>query len=148
MSYKNNWLKSLSESYNTNNRGQVNLSEELASQVALNEQLFDLVVALCEELGIDPQDLWEDVTTDARDAEQGDKIAKIIKRKPSGANEDEILAISQRMNKEKEDRTRVFGVGGRVTGRTPTGKEVYKARKDRSDRLAPITKREQDRRGF
>ena len=61
MSYKNNWLKSLSESYNTNNRGQVNLSEELASQVALNEQLVDLVVALCEELGVDPQDLLEDV---------------------------------------------------------------------------------------
>ena len=61
MSYKNNWLKSLSESYNTNNRGQVNLSEELASQVALNEQLVDLVKALCEELDIDVETLLEDL---------------------------------------------------------------------------------------
>ena len=121
---------------------------DLQEAYEVNGELLRIIEALCEQFGLDTQLVLEDVTTDARNAEQGDKIAKIIKRKPSGANEDEIRAISQRMKKEKEDRKRVFGVGGRVTGRTPTGKEVYKARRDRSDRLAPITKREQDRRGF
>ena len=121
---------------------------DLQEAYEVNGELLRIIEALCEQFGLDTQLVLEDVTTDARNAEQGDKIAKIIKRKPSGANEDEILAISQRMNKEKEDRTRVFGKGGRVTGRTPTGKEVYKARRDRSDRRAPITDREQGRRGF
>ena len=123
-------------------------NSDLQEAYEVNEKLLRIIEALCEHFDLDTQMVLEDVTTPARDAEQGEKIAKIIKRKPSGANEDEIRAISQRTKKEQEDRTRVFGVGGRVTGRTPTGKEVYKARRDRSDRLAPITKREQNRRGF
>jgi hypothetical protein len=58
MSYKNNWVRTLSESYIQNNRP-TNLQEQLDEQMALNEELLSLVDALCEELGIDINDLLE-----------------------------------------------------------------------------------------
>jgi len=57
MSYNNNWVKSLAESY-VNNKP-TNLQEQLVEQVELNEQLMNLIEALCEELGIDVEDLLE-----------------------------------------------------------------------------------------
>jgi uncharacterized protein Yka (UPF0111/DUF47 family) len=57
MSYNNNWVKSLAESY-VNNKP-TNLQEQLDEQVELNEQLFNLIEVLCEELGIDVEDLLE-----------------------------------------------------------------------------------------
>ncbi len=59
MSYNNNWAKTLSESYIQNNRP-TNLQEQLDEQIALNEELLNLVDALCEELGIDVEDLVEE----------------------------------------------------------------------------------------
>jgi hypothetical protein len=72
MSYNNNWVRTLSESYIQNNRP-TNLQEQLDEQMALNEELLSLVDALCEELGIDVEDLLEDVQTDERDSEMQDE---------------------------------------------------------------------------
>jgi len=58
MSYNNNWLRSLSESYVNNNRPS-DLQEELNEQVYLNENLLEIIEALCEELGIDMQELLQ-----------------------------------------------------------------------------------------
>lgn len=61
MSYNNNWVRSLSESYVNNNRPS-DLQEELNEQVYLNENLLQIIEALCEELGIDVEELLsEDV---------------------------------------------------------------------------------------
>ena len=109
MSYKNNWLKSLSESYNTNHRGQVNLSEELASQVALNEQLVDLVKALCEELGVDPQDLLEDDGTIKEDFRGAVRRAGTKVREVASAIGNKVADVASRIAEPFNERGREKG---------------------------------------
>lgn len=58
MSYNNNWVKSLTESY-AEAQQPSNLQEELNEQVALNEDLLVVIEALCEELGIDMEELLQ-----------------------------------------------------------------------------------------
>jgi hypothetical protein len=72
MSYTNNWVKNLSESYINNNRP-TNLQEQLDEQVELNEQLMNLIEALCEELGIDAEELLEMSMTPGRWAQAGER---------------------------------------------------------------------------
>jgi hypothetical protein len=59
-------------------RHYANLAEqyrtELTEEQQLNEDLLDLVDALCEELGIDVEALFEDVQTNAREKEMLGKI--------------------------------------------------------------------------
>ena len=126
MSYKNNWLKSLSESYNTNNRGQVNLSEELASQVALNEQLVDLVKALCEELDIDVETLLEDLFDKAGQEASNASVNRISDKFIQAANDPRVskaekMAIRMRWLDAQDKRANRFNSptiytakGGRV----------------------------------
>ena len=61
MSYNNNWVKTLSESY-VNNGRPMNLDEQLQEQVALNEELLGLIEALCEELGVDTKELLNELS--------------------------------------------------------------------------------------
>jgi hypothetical protein len=70
MSYNNNWVRNLSESYINNNRS-TNLQEQLDEQVELNEQLMNLIEALCEELGIDAEQLKILLEFDPRRGEDG-----------------------------------------------------------------------------
>jgi transcription initiation factor TFIIIB Brf1 subunit/transcription initiation factor TFIIB len=59
MSYTNNWVRNLSEAYINNNQS-TNLQEQLDEQVELNEQLMNLIEALCKELGIDVEALLDE----------------------------------------------------------------------------------------
>ena len=75
MSYNNNWVRSLSESYVNNNRPS-DLQEELNEQVYLNENLLEIIEALCEELGIDVEELLSEDVFDLESAKVSRKRVK------------------------------------------------------------------------
>lgn len=58
MSYNNNWAKELKESYIQGNKAE-HTDNDLHEEMALNEDLLMLIDVLCEELGIDVEELLE-----------------------------------------------------------------------------------------
>lgn len=76
MSYNNNWLKTLSESYIKNAR-KSNIKEDLNEQIAFNESLLTIIEVLCEELGIDAEGLINEAVTVARHKEHEAKIQQL-----------------------------------------------------------------------
>ncbi len=124
MSYNNNWAKTLSESYIQNNRP-TNLQEQLDEQVELNEQLMNLIEALCEELGIDMEDLLnlsEDLQTDERQEELAKKYVKAEGR----GDGRRASNINRKANAERTNPRKIFGKGGKVVGTTGGKKHSMK----------------------
>jgi hypothetical protein len=110
-------------------RHYANLAEqyrtELAEEQQLNEDLLGLVDALCEELGIDVEALFEDLQTDARSAELAGEIARTTGPRKSRLIKKDV--------KEKES-DQVVDLGGRVRRRvgrqTSLGPAGYDNRDD------------------
>jgi hypothetical protein len=120
MSYNNNWAKTLSESYIQNNRP-TNLQEQLDEQMALNEELLSLVDALCEELGIDVEDLLEeDGGFLGRLARGVERVGQKLRLMPSDEQK-KAGAEARRVeyNRKREER---------LAARTPEDSEADRAR--------------------
>jgi len=130
MSYTNNWAKSLAESY-VNNKP-TNLQEQLDEQVELNEQLMNLIEALCEELGIDAEELLEMAMTPGRWAQAAERETQarhaLLQTRPGSqrnrelqAAHDELVAThtAELHSRERFDVAPKGSVGGTSQGRQP-----------------------------
>lgn len=132
MSYNNNWVKSLAESYVNNNKP-MNLEEQLQEEVALNEQLMNLIEALCEELGIDVEALLEMAMTQAGHAIRVNQENDLIARgqyKKSWASQDKTDRLL-RSDKVHDETGKVVhkgakGLGWSATARDPSDEDVKK----------------------
>lgn len=110
-------------------RHYANLAEQYRSQLAeeqeLNEDLLGLIDALCEELGIDVEALFEDLQTDARAEEMEGEIGRTTGKRKN-------RLIKQHVKEKESDE--IIGVGGQVIGkvgrRTGLGPAGYDNRDD------------------
>ena len=108
--YGPNWLQNLSESYITQNRD-VTLSplqEQLDEQVALTEELYSLVEALCEELGIDVNDLMEEEEVSGEEILKNmpngvPNATELARRAKEKAKNDAITAAQKKSRKDLSD---------------------------------------------
>lgn len=108
MSYNNNWLKTLSESY-IKNAKKSNIKEDLSEQIAFNENLLTIIEVLCEELGIDAEGLINEAVTVARHKEHQAKIEKL---QDEGKHEEAYDAQDAHHEELRSDK--VHGEGGKV----------------------------------
>ena len=66
MSYSNNWLQTLTEAYK-NKPKQNNKLNKLQEQIDITEDLLSLIEVLCEEAGLDANELMEETRQEMED---------------------------------------------------------------------------------
>ena len=144
MSYNNNWAKELKESYHQNN----NLQEEME----LNEDLLMLIDVLCEELGIDTEELLSNLSEDYTTAQRRDELTDKVLSAVSKGNIKSAQNHLKTLDDESADTQNVYGKGGkklkkaagfgRVPGRRKpkkVGKSTkVKAKKDKEPRYGDL----------
>lgn len=83
---------------------------DLQEQIALNEHLLSLIEALCEELGIDVDELLsEDFTTPEREDQLTGKVLAAVSRGDNSRAEE----LVKRLDDENADTKNVYGKGGK-----------------------------------
>ena len=104
---------------------------ELQEEQELNQDLIVLVEALCEELGIDMEELLsEDVQTD----ERNDQLEKEIKNTRGFGDKDKRIADLRKLQSKERRSVKIIDKGGREVG--VVGKATSKAQADRDSDLA------------
>ena len=131
MSYNNNWVKTLTESY-MNNQTQPSTLQDLQEQIDINKDLLMLIDVLCEELGIDIEDLLnEDVQTDERNKEMEDEIAKIDRYGGSSREKDPRIKSLRKKQREERASEKIIDKGGVKIGTIGKARSLKDAEKDK-----------------
>jgi hypothetical protein len=112
-----------------------NLHEQMDEIREYNELLETVLLALCEELDLDPQALVEDVMTVARQKEHHKKLNPLYKKNAKiGYNAPEEKKIEKQIEKARYGRggystemrsKKLYGRGGKVLKRKPTNRDVH-----------------------
>jgi hypothetical protein len=103
----------------------------LQEEVALNEHLLMLIDILCEELGIDVEDLLsEDFTTAARE----DELTQGVLSAVSQGDHSRAAALVKRLDNESADNRNVYGKGGKKLKKAAGFRRVPGARKSSSSK--------------
>jgi hypothetical protein len=123
-------------------RHYANLAEqyrtELVKEQELNEDLLSLIDALCEELGIDVEDLLsEDFTTAARENELTQGVLSAV----SQGDHSRAKKLVDRLDDESADDKKVYGRGGKELKRAAGFRRVPGARKGRGTASKPSRKK-------
>jgi len=116
MRFNNNNFRSLNESINFVQ----NPYQELDEALEYADTLESIILSICEELEIDPDELVEDVMTDSR-------LKELVKKRNTTAKKNQSYStaaddrIRNRMEREAGSK-KVYGRGGKVLKRKPKGK--------------------------
>jgi hypothetical protein len=99
---------------------------DLQEEIALNEHLLMLIDILCEELGIDVEDLLsEDFTTAAREDELTQGVLSAVSR----GDHSRAKKLVNRLDDESADNKNVYGKGGKKLKKAAGFRRVPGARK-------------------
>jgi hypothetical protein len=107
-----------------------NLHEQLEAIEDYTSVLEEALVALCEELDIDPQALVEDIMTSARQREHSKALGKMERKVDHYATGPSVARAwdkeqSRRAQAQREGKSKkLYGRGGKVLKRQPTAKEA------------------------
>lgn len=101
-------------------------TNDLQEEIALNEHLLMLIDILCEELGIDVEDLLsEDFTTAAREDELTQGVLSAVSR----GDHSRAKKLVDRLDDESADNNNVYGKGGKKLKKAAGFHRVPGARK-------------------
>ena len=110
MRFNANNHRSLNESIARVQNPQAALDEALEYTAALES----IILSICEELEIDPDELMEDMAyTAAREKELDSRISKLFTRSPDSKVAKKVDALAARHNRERDSNKYLYSKGGK-----------------------------------